>query len=103
MLDIDLRPRRPEPEALVRLVPDQPVPNPRVALRGGAREAAEVSWPRRRERRRASPVRPRGRPDQREHRRQTVAAEAAQNRVRTTPVVGAIARRGRMLRPPPGN
>ena len=42
MLDVDRRLRRPEPEALVRLVPDQPVANPRVALGGGAREAAEV-------------------------------------------------------------
>ena len=103
MLDVDRRLRRPEPEALVRLVPDQPVANPGVATGGGRREAAEVSRARRREVRRASAVRPRRRPDEREHRRQPVAAKAAQNPVRPTPVVGAIARRGRILRPPQGD
>ncbi len=103
MLDVDRRPRRPEPETLVRLVPDQPIANPGVATGGGGREAAEVSGTRRGEVRRAPPVRPRRRPDEREHGRQTVAAKAAQNPVRPTPVVGAIARRGRILRPSQGD
>ena len=100
MLDVDPGLRRPEPEALVRLVPDQPVANPGVATGGGRREAAEVSRMRRREARRAPAVRPCRRPDEREHGGQPVAAEAAQNPVRSMPVVGAIGRRGRILRPP---
>ena len=99
MLDVDRRPRRPEPEALVRLVPDQPVANPGVAPGGGGREAAEVSRPRRRVVRRAPPVRPRRRPDQREHGGQAVAAKTAQHPVRPAPVIRGIARRGRMRRP----
>ena len=96
------RPRWPKPEPLVRLVPDQPIANPGVAPGGCGREAAEVPRPRRGEIRRAPPVRPRRRPDQRDHGRQTVAAKATQNPVRPTPVVGAIARRGRLLRPSQG-
>ena len=88
-----------QPEPLVRLVPDQPVANPRVAAGRCGREAAEVSWPRRRVVRRAPAVRPRRRPDEREHGRQAVAAKPAQDPVRPAPVVGAIARRGRILRP----
>ena len=103
MLDVDRRPRRPEPERLVRLVPDQPVAHPAVAPGGGARECAEVAGMRRRELRRPAAVRPGRCADQREHRRQTVAAKAAQNPVRTTPVVGGIAWRGRIRRPPLGD
>ena len=103
VLDVDPRLRRPEPETLVRLVPDQPVANPGVAAGGGRREAAEVSRMRRGEVRRAPTVRPRRRPDEREHGRQPVAAKAAQNPVRPVPVVGAIGRRGWILRPPQGD
>ena len=103
VVDVDPRPRRPEPEPLVRLVPDQPVANPGVATGGGGREAAEVSGPRRGEVRRAPSIRPRRRSDQRDHRRQTVAAKATQNPVRPTPVVGAVTRRSRLLGPPQGN
>ena len=39
VLDVDRRPRRPKPEALVRLVPDQPVANPGVTLGGRVGEA----------------------------------------------------------------
>ena len=102
MVDVDPRPRRPEPEPLVRLVPDQPIANPGVATGGGGREAAEVSGPRRGEVRRAPSIRPRRRPDQRDHRRQTVAAKSTQNLVRPTPVVGAVTRRGRLLGPSQG-
>ena len=49
MLDVDRRLRRPEPERMVRLVPDQPVPNPGITPRGRSREGAEVTRPRRRE------------------------------------------------------
>ena len=102
MVDVDPRSRRPEPEPLVRLVPDQPITNPRVATRDGGREAAEVSWPRRGEVRRASSIRPCRRPDQRDNRRQSVAAKSTQNLVRPAPVVGAVTRRGRPLGPSRG-
>ena len=100
MPDVDGRLRRPEPEPLVRLVPDQPVAHPGIAAGGGGREAAEVARPRRGVVRRATAVRPRRRPDEREHWRQAVATKPAQNAVRPAPVVGAVARRGRVLRPP---
>ena len=101
--DVDPRLRRPEPEALVRLVPDQPVADPRIAARDGCREASEVARVRRRVLRRASAVRPTRRPDEREHGCQTVAAKPAQDLVGPTPVVGAIARRSRVLRPSRGD
>ena len=85
MLDIDRRPRRPEPEALVRLVPDQPVANPGVAPGGSNREAVEVSRMWRGEVRCASSVRPPRRPDQRQHGRQPVAAQPAEDPVGATP------------------
>ena len=91
VLDVDPRLRRPEPQALVGLVPDQPVLDPRVAAGDGVREGAHVSRMRRREVRGAPAVRPGRRADQRHHRRQAVAAQPAQDPVRTVPVVSAVA------------
>ena len=85
-LRVDARRGRAKPAPLVRLVPDQPVADERIAIRHAAREACERPLRARRPVGRAAAVRPARRAPEGHDRDDPAAVEAAQDRVGLLPV-----------------
>ena len=97
-LHVEARRRPGEVEVLVRLVPDRPLADERVALRGGVGEVGERPRALRRRVRLAAAVRPRRRAVQRDERLDAALVQAVEHGVGSLPPVRGIVRRERARR-----